>query len=94
VTAHLDKVEGAVIVFPEEPQEVNASEQARSAAITEKRSDLRVARALRIAGTAVVAATEEPNAFKMPTKDGAGMVEIGLTDNRPGLGAVQLARRL
>jgi len=70
VTAHLDKVEGAVIVFPEEPHEADASEQAKSAVITGKRSDRRVARALRIAGTAVVAATEEPNAFKMPTKEG------------------------
>jgi hypothetical protein len=42
----------------------------------------------------VVAATEEPNAFKMPTKDDPGMVEIGLTGNLPGFGAVQLARRL
>jgi len=51
----LDKVEGAVMVLPDDPQEVSASEQAKTAVIAGKVERRCVAGTFRIAGTAVVA---------------------------------------
>jgi len=54
VTAHLDKVEGAVTVFHDEPQAVSSSEQISIVAIAAKPRSQCVTRVLPIAGTAVV----------------------------------------
>src|SRR4029079_654418 len=56
VTAHLDRLEGEVIVFPEDPHPAIPIAQANSAVIAEKLRSCVVAIRLRIARTAVVAA--------------------------------------
>jgi len=65
----LDKLEGAVIVLADEPQDVSAKDHAKSAGIAVKVRRRRVDRALRMAGMAVVCSHRRATAFKMPTRN-------------------------
>src|SRR3954462_13210531 len=68
VTAHLDRLEGDVIVFPDDPHAAVTMAQANSAAIAGKLRDCAGAGRLLIARTAVVASREEPALSKsLPT---------------------------
>lgn len=59
MTAHLDKVEGAVFVLPDEPHDVSAIAQNKSPAIVGKVARDVVGPAFDIGGTAVVVVREE-----------------------------------
>ena len=67
VTAHLDRLEGEVIVFPDEPHPVTPMAQANSAVTAEKLRDLVAACRLRMAANGCGGRREELPSRCLPT---------------------------